>query len=247
MAIWFGLNTATNTIYTTPASETENLKTYAQAQAYVSGQSITLKSDFFDDGQGGTAELAVLVSTPSEQPRPLGASGAPSVSQVQTALTDIATLKTSKGDSLSSVVDTTNKVITVKLMSGSAVIDTDTIDISGMFNGLTPTPATLHGILAGFVLNKPPSDAEIVSETSDAHDVSTIHGADVTITRTTTDERYMFVWIPDSINETPTGFKFGGFTDVWQSYPVTVQSDAGKVYVSDNKTFSQLVSFEIQL
>ncbi|MGL5728067.1 MAG: hypothetical protein ACRCYD_09480 [Plesiomonas sp.] len=162
--------------------------------------------------------------------------------QINGMLQSLQSLQAAKIDKVESKVNPASRTITLTFKSGQQVIDTDLIDISAMF--ATNPPADQHAIWFGFTAVKPPTEAQIKTGTTEQDHV--IIGHDITLTRTSTTPAYMYVWIPDVLGAI-TGFSFAhAFTAVWQSYPVTVDGAVGKVYVSDNKTASKSVSFEVQ-
>ncbi len=158
------------------------------------------------------------------------------------AQNELQQLKNGKVDTVESKVNPASKTITLTFKSGQDVIDTDLIDISAMF--ATNPPAQQQTIWFGFGTVKPPAEAQIKAGTSEQDHV--IIGHDITLTRAVGTPAYMYVWIPDAMGAI-SGFSFShAFVDVWQSWPVTVDGVAGKVYVSDNQTNATTVSFEVQ-
>jgi hypothetical protein len=147
--------------------------------------------------------------------------------------------------SVTSTIDAQNKTITLQFKSESgAVLDTDTIDISPMFSGgPAPSAASVH---SGFSATNTLTAQNVTDRTDFSQSVATVSGLDVTLQRNEGAPKYMFFWSPDSLGAI-TGFKFSGtFVDVWQSVPLTVDGEAGKLYVSDNPTHAQHVEFEVE-
>lgn len=144
-------------------------------------------------------------------------------------------------DKVESRVNAGAKTITLTYKNGSAVIDTDLIDISGMFGSPAPTAVP---IWFGFTANKPMTEQAVKSGSTELESV--VIGKDIELKRADSTPRYMYVWIPDSLGSI-SGFSFNhAFLDVWQSYPVIVDGVAGKAYISDNQTAATDVSFEVQ-
>ena len=134
------------------------------------------------------------------------------------------------------------KTITLTYKNGSSVIDTDLIDISGMF-ATQPPPGSVS-VWYGFTGNKPMSAADIKQGATEIESV--IVGKDIVLTRAESAQKFMYIWIPDSLGPI-TGFSFNhAFLDVWQAQAIAVDGVPGKAYISDNKTSSMNVSFEVQ-
>lgn len=163
-------------------------------------------------------------------------------SQIAAILQSVQSLQAAKIDKVESKVNPASKTITLTFKSGNTVIGTDLIDISSMF-AVNP-PADQHAIWFGFTTVKPPDESQI--KKGDTEQDHVIIGHDITLTRPDVTPAYMYVWIPDIMGAI-TGFSFAhSFVDVWQSWPVTVDGEVGKVYVSDNQTATKSVSFEVQ-
>lgn len=144
-------------------------------------------------------------------------------------------------DKVESRVNAGAKTITLTYKNGSTVIDTDLIDISGMFGSPAPTAVP---IWFGFTANKPMTGQAVKAGSTELESV--VVGKDIELKRADSTPRYMYVWIPDSLGAI-SGFSFNhAFLDVWQSYPVIVDGVAGKAYISDNQTAATDVSFEVQ-
>lgn len=144
-------------------------------------------------------------------------------------------------DKVESRVNAGAKTITLTYKNGSTVIDTDLIDISGMFGSPAPTAVP---IWFGFTTNKPMTEQAVKAGSTELESV--VVGKDIELKRSDSTPRYMYVWIPDSLGAI-SGFSFNhAFLDVWQAYPVIVDGVAGKAYISDNQTAATDVSFEVQ-
>ncbi|MGL5774871.1 MAG: hypothetical protein ACRCYB_05950, partial [Aeromonas veronii] len=144
-------------------------------------------------------------------------------------------------DKVESRVNAGAKTITLTYKNGNAVIDTDLIDISGMFGSPAPNAAT---IWFGFTANKPMTEQAVKTGTTEQESV--VVGKDIELKRTDSTPAFMYVWIPDSLGVI-SGFSFNhAFLDVWQSYALIVDGVAGKAYISDNRTYATDVSFEVQ-
>ena len=144
-------------------------------------------------------------------------------------------------DKVESRVNAGAKTITLTYKNGSTVVDTDLIDISGMFGSPAPTAAP---IWFGFTANKPMTEQAVKAGSTEQESV--VVGKDIELKRADATPAFMYVWIPDSLGPI-SGFSFNhAFLDVWQSYAVTVDGAAGKAYISDNKTAATDVSFEVQ-
>lgn len=172
-----------------------------------------------------------------------GTDGPSEIDDITGLKTALAELKNTKIDEITSEVDPATKSVSFKLKAGGNVVHSDTVDLSPFFGGTVQVDQTVY---FGFSTVKPPIESAVKSSSSKTTRI--INGLDITITRTDADFdlKYMFVWVPDVFGEIE-GFKFGGtFLDVWQSFPLTVDSIAGKVYVSDNQTRAQSVSFEVK-
>ncbi|MGL5775755.1 MAG: hypothetical protein ACRCYB_10525, partial [Aeromonas veronii] len=144
-------------------------------------------------------------------------------------------------DKVESRVNAGAKTITLTYKNGSDVIDTDLIDISGMFG--SPAPNAVP-IWFGFTANKPMTEQAVKTGTTEQESV--VVGKDIELKRSDSTPAFMYVWIPDSLGAI-SGFSFNhAFLDVWQSYAVTVDGAVGKAYISDNRTYATDVSFEVQ-
>ncbi|MGL5324717.1 MAG: hypothetical protein ACRC91_08370 [Aeromonas sp.] len=144
-------------------------------------------------------------------------------------------------DKVESRVNAGAKTITLTYKNGSDVIDTDLIDISGMFG--SPAPNAVP-IWFGFTANKPMTEQAVKTGTTEQESV--VVGKDIELKRADSTPAFMYVWIPDSLGAI-SGFSFNhAFLDVWQAYPVIVDGVSGKAYISDNKTAATDVSFEVQ-
>lgn len=144
-------------------------------------------------------------------------------------------------DKVESRVNAGAKTITLTYKNGSTVIDTDLIDISGMFGSPAPTAVP---IWFGFTTNKPMTEQAVKTGTTERESV--VVGKDIELKRADATPAFMYVWIPDSLGAI-SGFSFNhAFLDVWQSYALIVDGVAGKAYISDNRTYATDVSFEVQ-
>lgn len=123
---------------------------------------------------------------------------------------------------------------------------TDKIDLAPMF--ASPAHGPTHSkftVLGGFAPSKVLTNTQIKNDAVYTHDAVSVAGLDIQLNRADSTEKYMYVFIPDSLGAIQ-GFMFSGFLDVWQSTTVTVDGNAGKVYISDNPTHSTNVDFEVR-
>ncbi len=116
---------------------------------------------------------------------------------------------------------------------------TFTVDLSLLFSG---HPGTKYKVYHGFTTTKTPNEAVIKAGFGD--DIGAIHGNSVTSTRTDSTPKYLFFWKDDNLPDV-SGFRFGGFTDVWTNSKLTVDGVVGTLYVSDNQTTATSVSYEV--
>lgn len=98
----------------------------------------------------------------------------------------------------------------------------------------------------GFTPNAVVTEADVLSGHS--HTTNNISNYNVHVTRDISDntKKYIFVYKEDTLPDI-VGFDFNGLTDVWQSATLTVNNKVGKVYRSDNKTFTTDISFNIKV
>lgn len=161
---------------------------------------------------------------------------------VDTNKGDIAGLQVSKCDDITTAVDDSAKTITINVLSENKVIDTEVIDLSSWFSS-GPAPIA-KDIYFGFNVSSTLDESSVKSGTR--QQTSHINGHDVIMSRTDSTKAYMWIWIPDSFGSI-RGFDFGGFISVWQSVPLTVNSESGKLFTSPNQTTATNVSFEVEI
>lgn len=170
-----------------------------------------------------------------------GVAGVTTIQDIQGLSAQLNALRNQKFDGVTSKLDEDKKEIVFTFTSGGNSIATDTIDLNPLFGKVV---ADAHEIYFGFSAANPATPT-IIKQGASAR-VRVVNGHDIKLTRSDTDLKHMFVWVPD-IFGVVTGFKFSGtFVDQWQGVAVTVDGVAGKVYMSDNQTGATSVSFEVE-
>lgn len=160
-------------------------------------------------------------------------------STTQSLSSDINTLKSSKVDGFTSTLDTANKSITIRLTSGNTVLDTDVINLSSWF---TTAPSPDHTVYYWFSSTSSVDELSILR--GQKISVPSINGLDITMTRSSNNESYMWIWIPDALG-TIRGFNFSGFISSWDSTPLDVSGVKGKLFISPNKTRATTIKYEV--
>lgn len=110
--------------------------------------------------------------------------------------------------------------------------------------GSTP-PSDLHFYYFGFNdTDAGMTDAEIKSN-GVGKKTEVIDKVWIELRRNEDSEKYMWVWVPNTFGDVK-GFEFSGFLSVWDKiFDVTVDGEAGKLYISPNPTHAQSVDFQI--
>lgn len=130
-----------------------------------------------------------------------------------------------------------------------------TVDLSDWFSdgGGGTEPTVKHHVLSGFFPKGGTKDeATIKAGLANDRYVASADKLWIDDTRTADgggtsakEDKYMFVWIDDRLGDA-RGFEFSGFLSVWSDItPVTVDGNAGKLYISPNPTFAAEVSYQI--
>lgn len=155
----------------------------------------------------------------------------------------IVALEDEEATSINVTANDAAKTITIKLISNGKTISSGTIDISGMFASAPDPVPTAHKIYFGFSVSGSPNEAEVKAETS--RDVTNIDGEALDFVRSDKTPAYLFAWIPDDLGAV-RGFSSGGFVDNWQSSVLSVDGKQGLLYVSDNQTATDNITFEVK-
>lgn len=167
--------------------------------------------------------------------------GETTIDKVRGLSTVLSQLNNNKVDGVTSQLDEAKKEISFTFKSGSNTVTTDTIDLSPLFGTTVPNPLKIY---YGFSASQNIGATAIKQGLSD--NVKTISGYDVTLARSDTDLKYMYVWVPDALGAV-AGFTFSGtFLDVWGHVEISVDGEAGRLFVSDNPTVSTNVTFEVK-
>lgn len=154
------------------------------------------------------------------------------------AASDLASHLNSYPKEITSSINDLEKSITINLVSNSGVIDSTKINLAHWFGG----GGTAFDMYYGFATTASLDETAVKSgETKSVH---TVDKLELTLTRSDTDKKYIYVWAPTTARI--TGFNFSGFVSVWQNSALTVDRVDGKLYISPNKTAAASVTFEIE-
>lgn len=151
---------------------------------------------------------------------------------------EIDTVRRNAVEHITASVNTPSKTVTFNLMSKTGLVDSVLINLAPMFGG-HQVDSTLY---YGFSDKGSFSEADILS--GNTKDVPNIVGLDITMTRSTQDPQFMWIWIPDDLG-TVKGFNFSGFISQWNSVQLHVANVPGKLYKSPNRTSAQNVTYEV--
>ncbi|QDF45945.1 hypothetical protein vBVpaPMGD2_6 [Vibrio phage vB_VpaP_MGD2] len=147
--------------------------------------------------------------------------------------------------------DKDTKTIKFTDISGSE----HTVDLSDWFTdtGGGTNPTVKYHLISGFFPKGGTKDeATIKANITNDREVADANNVWIDDTRpadgggsSASEDKYMFVWLDDRLGEV-RGFEFSGFLSVWDDItPVTVDGNAGKLYISPNPTFAAEVSYKV--
>ncbi len=165
-------------------------------------------------------------------------------SVLQSVFEDMKTRQKNLEDNITPKIDKSVKKCDLNIPKKSLTFTnqdgtTFTVDLSLLFSG---KPGTQYSIYHGFSATETPDVSVIKAGQEDS--IGAIHGNDVTSTRTSNSPAYLFFWKDDNLPDV-SGFRFGGFVDVWMSSKLTIDGAVGTLYVSDNQTTATSVSYEV--
>ncbi|AHK11953.1 hypothetical protein CHOED_093 [Vibrio phage CHOED] len=153
---------------------------------------------------------------------------------------EISGLRGNAVNKLTAESDVSAKTITFKLMAEHGLVDSVLVDLKP-FLGLGPV--TTSKIYYGFSSDTLINEQEVTTSGS-SRNVTSIGGVDVHMTRTQSDDAYMYLWVPDVLGAIKS-LNFSGFLSVWKSSALSISGIDGKVFVSPNKTQATDVTFEV--
>ena len=119
------------------------------------------------------------------------------------------------------------------------------VDLSPLFNNAPPV-VNQYKIRFGFVGTKTPTEADVLAAGNQEKDVHRLSGTTVDITRVDKTPKYIFFWKDNNLQDV-SSFNFGGFPDKWDHQALTVSGASGTIYISDNQTTSNNITFGVNL
>ncbi|WPH64039.1 hypothetical protein vBVpP1_38 [Vibrio phage vB_VpP_1] len=140
-------------------------------------------------------------------------------------------------------IDNNRRTITLSLFSPIGHVDSALIDLSSWFSGGQPPTGDDYTIYYGLADSTAIEESQITAGSTKV--TKSINGLEIVITRSSPAAKYVWVWIPTAAG-TVKGFEFSGFLSVWNSLPIPVGGEDGKVYLSPKPLTATSINFEVK-